>query len=163
LIACEGGLFAPGDVNPPIWTSAEEYVLETTSIGWEAQIPFVYENRSDGSYFLVNCNGAYDYHLEKWLNDRWVLAYTPVLPACLSPVIGIPSRSTFSGSVPIFAGYPGSNFYPKFELSDPQGIYRLVLHPLSSFDQNAYPFGPEIPLEDRISNEFRLVTAADPP
>jgi hypothetical protein len=38
-----------------------------------------------------------------------------------------------------------------------------VLHTLSSYDENAYPFGEELPLQDRVSNEFRLVTADSPP
>ena len=32
LAACEGGLFAPSSSDPPIRTSADEYVLETTSV-----------------------------------------------------------------------------------------------------------------------------------
>jgi hypothetical protein len=162
LTSCEGGLFAPGETDPAIRTSANEYVLETTSIGWETQIQYTYANQSDGIYYLVNCNGAYGFHLEKWIEDRWVLAYFPVLPACLSPVIRISPGTVFSSSIPVFAGFPGNNWHPKFEIADPEGTYRIVLDVLSSYDQNAYPFGTEVPRENRVSNEFRIVTA-DPP
>jgi hypothetical protein len=162
LVSCEGGLLAPPDHDPAVRTSADEYVLETTPIGWETQIPYTYANRSEGSYYLVNCNGGYWFDLQKRVDDRWVLAYSPVLPACRSPVIRFGPGSVFSSSIPVFAGFPGNNWHPKFEIAEPTGTYRIVLHTLSSYDEDAYPFGEELPLEDRVSNEFRLVTADSP-
>jgi len=96
LAACEGRLFAPESGDPPIRTSAHEYVLETTSIGWETEISFLYANRSDGPYYLPNCGGSYFYSLEKRVEDRWVFAWGPVLPLCLSPVIRIDAGTTFA-------------------------------------------------------------------
>ena len=162
LASCEGGLLAPDDADPAIRTSADEYVLETTSIGWETQIPFTYVNRSAGPYYLVNCNGAYGFHLEKWIDGRWVLAYTPVLPACLSPVIRIDAGSLFPSSIAVFAGFPGTNWHPKFQIADPEGTYRIVLEALQSYDESGFPFGTDVPREERVSNEFRLGTADAP-
>jgi hypothetical protein len=159
LAACEGGLFAPESTDPPIRTTADEYVLETTSVGWQTEISFVYANRSDGHYYLVNCGGSYFFRLEKRIEDRWVFAWGPVLPLCLSPVIRIDAGATFADTLGIFGGFPGTNFSPKFQMADPQGLYRIVVEALSSFDEDERPFGPMIPREQRVSNEFRLVIA----
>ena len=162
LASCEGGLFAPDDGDPPIRTSADEYVLETTSIGWQTEISFVYANRSNGPYYLVNCGGSYGFSLEKWVEDRWAFAWAPTLPLCLSPVIRIDSRATFPDTLGIFGGFPGTNFGPQFQMANPEGVYRIVLETLSSFDEEARPFGALIPREQRVSNEFRLATANQP-
>jgi hypothetical protein len=74
-------------------------------------------------------------------------------------VIRIEPGATFSGRIGIFAGFPGTNWEPKFQVANPEGTYRIVLETLSSFDKDAYPFGPLIPQEHRVSNQFRLVTA----
>jgi len=162
LAACEGGLFAPESSDPPIRTSADEYVLETTSVGWQTEIGFVYVNRSDGPYYLVNCGGSYFYVLEKLVEGRWVVNWGPVLPLCLSPVIRIDAGATFADTLGIFGGFPGTNFSPKFQLADPEGVYRIVVEALRSFDEDARPFGPMLPREQRVSNEFRLVIADAP-
>jgi len=163
LAACEGGVFAPESTDPPIRTTADEYVLETTSIGWQTEISFLYANRSDGPYYLVNCGGSYFFRLEKLVEDRWVFAWGPVLPLCLSPVIRIDAGATFADTLGIFGGFPGTNFSPKFQMTNPEGLYRIVVEAaLSSYDEDARPFGPPIPREQRVSNEFRLVTADAP-
>lgn len=162
VAACEGGLFAPESSDPPIRTSADEYVLETTSIGWRTEIPFVYANRSDGPYYLSNCGGSYFYVLEKFVEGRWVVGWGPILPLCRSPVIRIDAGATLADTVGVFGGFPGSNFQPQFQMRDPQGIYRIVVEALGSYDEDARPFGPMLPREQRVSNEFRL-TARIPP
>ena len=162
LASCEGGLLAPDDADPSIRTSADEYVFETTSIGWEIRIPFRYENRSEGPYFLPNCNGTYEFRLEKWLGDRWAAAFYPVLQACLSPVIRIESGDAFVDTIGVLAAFPGNNFHPKFEIGEPEGEYRIVLETLSSYQTAGGPFGPAIPFDDRVSNSFRLRTDESP-
>jgi hypothetical protein len=162
LAACEGGLFAPESSDPPIQTSADEYLLETTSIGWETEISFVYANRSDGPYFLPNCGGSYDYVLEKLVEDRWVVAWGPILPACQSPVIRIDAGAALADTIGVFAGFPGTRFHPQFQMANPEGVYRIMVATLGSYDGDRYPFGDRIPREQRVSNEFRLVTADAP-
>jgi hypothetical protein len=48
LAACEGGLFAPASSDSPIRTTADEYVLETTSVGWQTEISFDEDARPFG-------------------------------------------------------------------------------------------------------------------
>ncbi|CAN5840925.1 hypothetical protein BH20GEM1_BH20GEM1_18080 [soil metagenome] len=162
IAACEGGLFAPESSAPPIRTSADEYLLETTTIGWQTEIPFVYANPSDGPYYLPNCGGSYFYVLEKLVEGRWVVGWGPILPLCRSPVIRIDAGATLADTVGVFGGFPGSNFSPKFLMADPQGIYRIVVDALGSYDEDARPVGPLLRREQRVSNEFRLVTADAP-
>lgn len=161
LVSCEGGVFAPDELDAPIRTSATEYALETTSIGWEIAIPFSYANRSAGPYLLPNCGGLYEYRLDKWLGDRWAPGYFPVLPLCLSPVIRIEGGTTFVDTLHLFAGFPDGNFSPTFAHRDPQGEYRIVVETLRSYQDRTLPFGPRIPFDDRVSNTFRLVAEDD--
>jgi hypothetical protein len=150
-----GPLDLSGD--PPIRTSADEYVLETTSIEWRTEIPITYFNPSHESYFLANCGGSYFYRLEKWVEDDWVFAWGPFLPLCLSPVIRIEPGESFADTLWVSSGFPDVNYYPKFRFENPAGRYRVVIEALSEYDEDRYPFGPLIPLERRVSNAFQLV------
>lgn len=162
IAACEGGLLSPETSDPPIRTSADEYLLEATSIGWQTEIAFVYANRSDRPYYLSNCGGSYFYVLEKLVEGRWVVSWRPILPLCRSPVIRIDAGRVLADTVGVFGGFPGSNFHPQFQTSDPQGIYRIVVEALGSYDEDARPVGRLLRREQRVSNEFRLVAADSP-
>lgn len=163
VAACDDTALGPGDgsldlsADPPIRTSAETYVLERDAIGWSVVIPITYINESRGPYYLVNCGGSYSFWLERWMGDRWVYAWSPTLPACLSPVIRIESGATFPDTLWIFAGFPRTKNHPQFVFDDPGGRHRFVIEALSSYDEEVYPFGPLIPLERRVSNAFQLV------
>lgn len=75
-----------------------------------------------------------------------MFAWGPILPLCLSPVIRIDAGATFADTLGIFGGFPGTNFSPKFQMADSEGLYRIVVEAaLSSYDEDARPFGPTIP------------------
>jgi len=80
-----------------------------------------------------------------------------IVPSCLSPPIVIPGGQQYHHKLQLFAGYPAGNVYPRFETPGINGQYRLVWHyVLSSFDGRTYPFGEELPLEQRLSKPFTL-------
>lgn len=56
------------------------------------------------------------------------------------------------------AGLPGNNAYPKFETDEVPGIYRLVwgLQRTWTPDSAGPGLGEMLPLEERVSNEFRI-------
>jgi hypothetical protein len=57
----------------------------------------------------------------------------------------------------VFAGTYGDKLHPQFQTEQVEGVYRLRWdQALSSFDPDRHPFGEELPLEFRVSNEFVL-------
>ena len=79
------------------------------------------------------------------------------MPLCLSPPIIIAAGQAYQGTLQLFAGLPTNNVYPKFDTPQISGQYRLLWSGLlSSYDADAHPFGESLPLEQRISNSFRL-------
>jgi hypothetical protein len=150
------------DLSAPIQTDRLRYELVQSELAWEATIPFTFRNRSAGIAYIAHCQGSYFLELEKLVNGNWVLGWSPVVPLCLSlEPIRIPPGEKFQDSIRLFAGRPGTNLAPKFEVPDPEGVYRIVIHPLSSYDVGQHPFGPELPLPQRISNPFRIAVRAD--
>lgn len=150
------------ELSAPIQTDRLRYELAQTELAWETTIPFTFRNQSPGIAYLAHCQGSYFLELEKLVNGSWVLGWAPVVPLCLSlEPIQVASGGIFQDSIPVIAGRPGTNLAPKFEVPDPEGMYRIVIHALSSYDSHTFPFGPELPLSQRISNPFRIVIAAD--
>ncbi len=147
----------PNDTSSgALQTFGDRFILERGSIGWETAIPFTYRNSTAGPVFVMTCNGPHPPTLEKWVDGRWVAAWNAVRLMCLGPVLRIESGATYSGSLGLFAGFPSGNYYPKFQFDDPEGVYRLVWEPLSSYQPQS-PFGPLLPLDDRVSNPFELI------
>lgn len=144
--------------DPPIRTSADTYLLDVVHQTWRTDIPFTYSNRSPRPYFLVNCGGLYAIWLEKRVGESWAFEWGPVRTLCLSPVIRIEPGATFTDTLRVWAAFPGTNTVPRFQSEDSAGRYRIVIETLGEYDEDHYPFGPTIPLEQRVSNEFLLVT-----
>jgi hypothetical protein len=143
--------------SPPITTDRATYELAASSIGWETTIGFTFTNPRADAVYLVNCRRIYAIVLEKEVEGRWVPGWGNITPQCLSPAIEVQPGATWTDQVHVFAGLPGSNNRPQFAFEHPQGTYRLVLEPLVSFDPDRYPFGPSLPLEQRISNSFDII------
>lgn len=141
--------------SPPIRTDQGTYALTATSVEWQTVVRFTYRNPRSHTIYLVNCGGAYQVILEKWVVNRWVPAWGNITPMCLSPAIEIGPGTTYQGVVHVVSGFPGSRYYPQFKF-DPEGTYRIVLNPVASFDPDAQPFGPPLPHEQRVSNGFRI-------
>jgi len=152
----------PGAPSSPPWirTDRVAYDLATTSIGWETTIPFRWTNPTSGPAFLVHCGETYAVVLEKLVDGVWVPGWLPFIQLCLSiPPIIVQPGETLVDTVRVFAGFPDGNTIPVFEQDDPEGVYRLVLFPLSPFDSSPHPFGEELPFEARVSNAFEFRVA----
>jgi hypothetical protein len=145
--------------SPAIETDARAYELEAGSTGYTTTIGFMFTNPSQAAVYVANCRGIAPPSLEKLVNGEWVGAWSAVVPRCLSAPIVIKAGQEYQGTLHLFAGYPASNVYPKFETPQISGVYRLVWHNvLTSFDSGAYPSGPELSKDQRVSNSFRLAT-----
>jgi hypothetical protein len=148
---------APRGGAAPIHTDAAAYQLEAGSTGYAATIAFVFTNPRQASVYVVNCGGTAPPGLEKFVDGAWIRAWSAIVPLCLSPPIVIAAGQDYHGQLRLFAGYPTNNAYPKFDTRQISGEYRLVWYGvLTSYDDRAYPFGEQLPLEQRVSEPFTL-------
>lgn len=158
IYACGSGTDLPRDVEPLLQTESLEYELSAGSIALSTEIPYSFENRTGGVVYLVNCNGHFALVLQRLEGEQWVTAWGPVLNDCLSPPIVIAQGEVFADTVHVWGALPGTNAYPRFDVAQPAGVYRILwVDALASF-QDHLPFGPQVPEEYRISNRFFLVT-----
>lgn len=150
-----------GPLSPAFATDAPEYTLRATTIGYEGEIPYLFTNPTAASVFIVNCSGGTSLRLEQRQGDTWVVAWAPVVLACLSPPIVVAGNSQYRGTVRISDCSFRTNCGPKFLTATIPGQYRLVWDDfLTSFDSSKYPFGKALPLRQRTSNTFTLRTGA---
>lgn len=166
LSACKGAVDGPGaetsdvvvqDSASAFRTDALAYTLRATSAGLEGEIPFVFTNPTEGPVYIVNCNGSTSLQLEKLVEGNWVEAWSPAIPQCLSTPIVVQPGEEYRDTVRVFGGRPSTNVYPKFDVAEIPGVYRLVWSDvLRSYDDRSYPFGEALPAEQRTSNRFAL-------
>ena len=152
--ACD--LTDPLPVEPLIQTDATTYQLVSDADGLSTEIPYVFENRTGASVYLVNCNGVFALRLERLERGQWNVAWSPVLPLCLSPPIVIEAGATFAATLHVWGSPPNQNSAPSFDVADPSGTYRLVWDAALSSFQDYLPFGEPIPFPYRVSNPFTL-------
>lgn len=151
LSAC--ATLAP-DANAAIVTGSDSYLLRQTDSGFEAQMDQTFTNRTAETAYVINCHGGFSLSLERWQGGEWVRAWSPVVLLCLSEPIVIEPGGTFSHTVHVFAGHAGSNVHPQFEVTEIEGMYRLVWHAL--VHDYVDGSGSPLPLRERVSNTFRI-------
>lgn len=153
FLACDGMTGFERDGSALVQTSALEYTLRETGDGraLEVAIPFRYENRTDASICLTNCNGAYAVAL---VDGSGEVAWSPVLPQCLSPAITIEPGETLRDTLEVFHGLE-PNLFPKVE-EDPEGVFRLDVVAASRGGSGSSCGGERLPEEERTSNRFEL-------
>ena len=167
---CHDGVLAPDvvtstpltrDTAALFQTDSLSYTLRTSSIGYQGEVGVTLTNRTTGTIYIVNCGGSTSAPLEKRVGGAWIGVWSPVLPLCLSPPITVPVGGAYRTRITIFGGYPGTNFFPQFQVADVTGEYRAVWGNVLSSYQDRLPFGEPLPLEWRTSNRFTL-TAQTP-
>jgi hypothetical protein len=154
-IGCGGPTVPAAGSDAPLQTSDLTYQLRDDGRGGlTTGIPFTYHNDTGRTVYLVNCGGDVPPSLEKWVDSRWVAAWSPILLMCLSPPIVIAPGDDFEYTLAVYAARHGSNAFPQFEVAEPQGTYRLVWH---APRHDYYSDAPSpLPLDDRVSNTFEL-------
>jgi hypothetical protein len=129
----------------------------STPDGFQGEIPYVFTNPTQSPVYIVNCNGFTRLTLEKRMGEQWVKAWEPIMEACLSEPIVVQPEQAYRAVIHVFAAHPAKDMHPKFFLDSVPGVYRLVWQDvLQTYDPDTYPFGDALPLEQRISNHFRL-------
>ena len=134
----------------PIRTDRSSYVLTNGPQGPEATIVATLRAPADRTLYILNCNGASGLTLQRKKGEEWVYSWVIVMSACASPPIVVPAGGEHTGRIYLHerAG----------AVSDPvggrlvSGTYRMVwTGVLTSFDPNAGGYGPELPMEQRVS------------
>lgn len=117
----------------------------------EATIITTLRAPADRAVHLLNCNGATGVGLQRKVGDEWVYAWAVAMNACLSPVIVVPPGGEHTARVYLHEN-SGGVMYPERAPMIESGIYRVVwTGVLLSFDPDVRGFGPELPLEQRVS------------
>lgn len=130
----------------PIQTDARRYRFTGGPYGPQVVIVTTFTAPPDQAVYLVNCNGAITTGLQRKEGERWIDAWIAMTNACLSQPIVVPAGTSRSERI-VAISEDHAPFGP--------GTYRAVWHnALTSFDAEARPFGPSLPLELRVSDPF---------
>lgn len=156
LIGCDEGFIDPPviarDTGAAVQTDSLAYHIRSTSVLHETTVAFTFTNRDPRAVEIANCNGFTSAALEKLVDERWVLAWSPVLPECLSQPIVVAPGASYQSQITISFGGPGVNIEPAFIGGTVTGVYRLVWGALSYRGAQA----ADVPVAERISNRFTL-------
>jgi hypothetical protein len=145
------------DLTAPFQTDQLHYTLVLAPDGLQGEIPYVFNNPTQSPVYIVNCNGFTRLALEKRMGEYWVKAWEPIMEACLSEPVVVQPEQAYRAVIHVFGAHPANDMYPKFSVDSIPGVYRLVWQDvLQTYDPQTYPFGDALPLEQRISNHFRL-------
>ena len=154
---------SPTEVGPPaIVTDGTSFRLEKViahgHVWYLGRIPYSFTNRTGSTVYVPNCLGAFDVSLETLEAGGWVYVWSGAIPACRSPPIVIEPDEVYETTLNVGGCTSGGNCSPHLNLSRiTSAPVRIVWGTgLSSYDRDRYPPGELIPLEERVSNSFRL-------
>ena len=137
--------------SAPVTTDRSTYVLTNGPQGPEATIVTTLRAPEDRALHLLNCNGATGVSLQRQVGDEWVYAWSVMMNACLSPAIVVPPGGEHTARVYLHENSGGVSYPPGARMLE-SGSYRVVwTGVLLSFDPDVRGFGPELPLEQRVS------------
>ncbi len=157
FIGCNNAETPERDLGLFLQTDASLYTLAHQNDGLTTEISYTYDNQTGEAVYLVNCNGAFLLKIEREHEGVWSPIWWPILNECLSPPIIIDAGETYNGKLTLWGALPGSDIGPQFESEPGAGNYRLVwIDALTSFQDDTYPFGEQLPLSQRVSNTFQL-------
>jgi hypothetical protein len=138
-------------------TDSLSYQVRAGSNGYEAAIGVTFTNQSPATAYFQNCAGATGSNVERLTNGQWTLAWSAILPACVSQPIVVQPQATYRMTLTIYAAYPECNCDPKFRTDSVSGVYRIVWNQLyGSYNGGTLAYGSALPFEMRVSNPFVL-------
>jgi hypothetical protein len=117
-----------------------------------------YINSTPGPIYLPTCHSVHPPVIEKKENGQWVIAFAPIVLACLGPPEIVGPGRTYEYTYLVQAYLPGSRVMPQFRTEVP-GIYRLAWRAYRTWTPNGSEpgLGEELPRDAGISNEFELL------
>jgi hypothetical protein len=158
-LACAAATAGSGS-GPAIQTDRTVYAVDDSAGLARLTIRMTYHNTTGKDVYLPTCRGPQPPRLQKQVGDAWVVAFAPNILACEGAPITILRGDSYAYTFRILAGMPGSNFAPRFAVSEVPGTYRVLWEVFSGTSGD--PSRPvttkdPLPLDQQISNTFRLV------
>jgi hypothetical protein len=138
----------------PIRTNRSSYVV-TGSQGPESTIVATLRAPADQTLYILNCNGASGLTMQRRSGDEWVWSWVVGMAACMSPPIVVPPGGEHTGRLYLHerAGAVPEPVGGRLV----SGTYRMVwTGVLTAFDSNTEGYGPELPMEQRVSAPFTI-------
>ena len=147
----------PAPPNAPITTDRSRYVMEEGPFGPETTIATTFTAPPATTVYIVNCNGAFSPGLQKLIDGAWVDVWAAETNQCLSLPIVIPPGGSHSTTMTVESSADSRVESRTSDRRIGTGTYRAVWYGLyTSFDMNQYPFGDELPVDQRVSAPFEI-------
>ena len=144
----------PPHTDAPVRTDRSVYVLGDKPAA-KTTIETALRAPADQTLYIMNCNGATGVALQRKVGEEWVSAWAVAMAACLSPPIVVPPGKEHTATIELHES-AANVVYPAGGMLE-SGTYRVVWSGvLTSFDPDVRGFGPELPLEERVSAPFRI-------
>ena len=150
---------SPIVTGAPIQTDKSVYEMRSTTQAHELTIHLAYTNPTAGPVYIPTCREPGPPVLQKWVDGKWVTAYSPVVSLCLGPPVVIAAGETYSYTYRVFASR-SPNSIPRFQVAEIPGQYRLMWHILGTWTPNGPGpgLGQLLPEEQRVSNTFTIAS-----
>jgi hypothetical protein len=145
----------PAVPDAPIRTNRSSYVVTGGSEGPESTIVATLHAPADQTLYILNCNGATGLTMQRKEGDQWVYGWMITMAACMSPPIVVPPGGEHTGRLLLHerAGAVPEPVGGRLV----SGTYRMVwTGVLTGFDSNKEGYGPELPMERRVSAPFTI-------
>ena len=149
---------SPG--RAPIETDRTVYAVDDTAGLARLTINMTYHNTTGKDVYLPTCRGPQPPRLQKEVNGNWVVAFAPNVLACEGVPITVRAGDSYDYTFRILAGMPGTNYAPRFAVSEIPGTYRIlweIFNGTSGDARRPATTRDPLPLDQQISNTFRLV------
>ena len=149
---------SPG--RAPIETDRTVYAVDDTAGLARLTIRMTYHNTTGKDVYLPTCRGPQPPRLQKQVDGNWVIAFAPNVLACEGAPITVRAGDSYDYTFRILAGMPGTNYAPRFAVSEIPGTYRILWEIFSATTGD--PSRPSttrdpLPIDQQVSNTFRLV------
>lgn len=157
-LGCAGATAGSG--SPPIQTDRTVYAVNDSAGLARLTIRMTYRNNTGKTVYLPTCRGPQPPRLQKQVGDEWVIAFAPNVLGCEGVPVAVAAGDTYDYTFRILAGMPGSNFAPRWAVSEIPGTYRVlweIFQTTSGESRRAVTTRDPLPVEQEISNSFRLV------
>ena len=148
------------NAGPAIVTDRRDYTLVRGRIGKEARIVASFRPPTNQTVYIVHCNGAISWGIQKQVAGRWVDAWVAETNGCLSPPIIVRGGELHTDTLTIVSrdDVPPGPGTVRHKVED--GTYRMIWYGvLTSFDAKAppgRPLGAELAVEARVSGPIRI-------
>jgi hypothetical protein len=142
--------------GPELMRTVGEVTMRREGEWYRAVIPYTYTNRTGDSVYLTNCNGDVSPSLQRRVDGKWTGWWYPVMNECLSPPVVIAPGAVYRDSLGIMLGRQDREVYEQLVAARSLEVRLDWQQALTSFSAEKYPFGPQLPLEQRVSNAFTL-------